>query len=660
MVKHNIKYQIILFSIYLLFSCKVDSQEEKPLAPELLRVYDIKARSVSLEWSKVDRASSYKIYYKNKNGSGEYQSNGSATTATVTGLTPNSDHAFWVVAINSEGREGEPSNGKGCTTLLDTPKITKVSSINDITITLEWGSVDGADSYDIYYATSNSIPENAIYSDVKKTSHTINILNQNTRYYFWVKARNSAGNYSAISEIMSNATKLLDTPKITKVSPINDITITLEWGSVDGADSYDIYYATSDSIPKNAIYSDVKETKYTINTLSQNTRYYFWVKAHNSAGNYSAISTSMSNVTKLKPPLGIAAESATDTSVTLKWDEVSGATSYTMAYRLTGSQEEWKTKTTNEKRTTISGLGSNRNYDFRVKAVKTGNESEYTNAYTKNTRISKPLPITAESTGSSILLNWKDMNTYYYELSYATNSSGNNSDTRKLDSNKFSLPGLKENTQYYFWVKAVDISGELGEAAQIDWFTKFSAPIGLKIETVSSSTVSLSWNPENDASGYNVYRRTNAEETYTRLNTDSLSSASYTDTELAEATFYHYKATTLNSAGESEQSSSISVKTTGIDAITIKPFDYTDITPPVQDDGLEIKKGNSQTFQVEGNFIKYQWYLNGEKIQGAESATYTLNTADPSIKSGVYELTILVSTGNNERRSGSYRFIITN
>ncbi|MDR2798080.1 MAG: fibronectin type III domain-containing protein [Treponema sp.] len=83
-----------------------------------------------------------------------------------------------------------------------------------------------------------------------------------------------------------------------------------------------------------------------------------------------------------------------------------------------------------------------------------------------------------------------------------------------------------------------------------------SPPSGVGATVQSSSSIRISWNAVSGATSYKVYRSTSVSGSYTLVN--SATTTSYTDTELSAGTTYYYKVSAVNSAGESEQSSSIS------------------------------------------------------------------------------------------------------
>ncbi|RNL82374.1 T9SS C-terminal target domain-containing protein [Sinomicrobium pectinilyticum] len=76
--------------------------------------------------------------------------------------------------------------------------------------------------------------------------------------------------------------------------------------------------------------------------------------------------------------------------------------------------------------------------------------------------------------------------------------------------------------------------------------------------TESNTQVPLSWDPVPDASGYNLKRATTSGGPYTTVAT-GLTGTSYTDTGLENGTTYYYVVTAANFAGESQNSTEVSI-----------------------------------------------------------------------------------------------------
>ncbi|MGJ5833132.1 chitinase [Streptomyces ossamyceticus] len=84
--------------------------------------------------------------------------------------------------------------------------------------------------------------------------------------------------------------------------------------------------------------------------------------------------------------------------------------------------------------------------------------------------------------------------------------------------------------------------------------TVLSAPTGLAVSGVTSSSVSLAWNAVSGATGYHVYR--------SGTKTQAVSGTSATVTGLAASTSYTFQVTAVNAAGESPRSATVTGTTT--------------------------------------------------------------------------------------------------
>lgn len=83
-------------------------------------------------------------------------------------------------------------------------------------------------------------------------------------------------------------------------------------------------------------------------------------------------------------PASLSATSITTTGATLNWGTVSGATSYNIQYRQTGTTT-WTTVTSTTTSRTISGLQATTTYEFQVQAVCTGATSAFSASSTFST-----------------------------------------------------------------------------------------------------------------------------------------------------------------------------------------------------------------------------------------------------------------------------------
>jgi hypothetical protein len=80
------------------------------------------------------------------------------------------------------------------------------------------------------------------------------------------------------------------------------------------------------------------------------------------------------------------------------------------------------------------------------------------------------------------------------------------------------------------------------------------------IGTVTPYSVSLIWNSASDVTGYNVYRSTAANGTYSKINSTLNPSTAYTDTTVVSGQTYYYAATSVNASGQESARSTPSVE----------------------------------------------------------------------------------------------------
>ncbi|MBK1813051.1 discoidin domain-containing protein [Clostridium sp. YIM B02505] len=87
-----------------------------------------------------------------------------------------------------------------------------------------------------------------------------------------------------------------------------------------------------------------------------------------------------------------------------------------------------------------------------------------------------------------------------------------------------------------------------------------SAPTGLTVTGTTNTSVSLVWSKVTGADRYNVYRSFSGSGPFTKVNTSAVTTNSYTDSKLDNATYY-YKVSAINSTGESALSSVVQAAT---------------------------------------------------------------------------------------------------
>ena len=108
--------------------------------------------------------------------------------------------------------------------------------------------------------------------------------------------------------------------------------------------------------------------------------------------------------------------------------------------------------------------------------------------------------------------------------------------------------------------RAADDSGNLqpfSSSVTVTFSIAPAAPTGVTA-TATSTGINLAWNAVTGATGYNVYRASSSNGTYTRLNASTpVTTITYTD-HTATAGNWYYRVRAVNAVGESANSTTAS------------------------------------------------------------------------------------------------------
>ena len=312
----------------------------------------------------------------------------------------------------------------------------------------------------------------------------------------------------------------LAAPMLGDVLASDSSTINVNWSTVDNASGYLIQYATDSAFTTNvgtvAINSQ-STTSTDIISLLPNQLYYVRVMA-TGTGAYSNSDYSVSkSAAKLSAPtLGDVLATGSGT-ISVAWNSVTNSSGYTVQYA-TNSAFTTGVGTVNMRgmSMTLSGLSANTLYYVRVMATGTGaySNSDYSaskSATTDKIKLSAPTLGNVLATGSgTISVAWNSVTNFSgYTVQYATNSAFTTGvGTANTTGTSMTLSGLSANTLYYVRVMAIGTGAysnsdySASKSATTDK-VKLSAPT-LTVGTVTTNSVTLSWNAITGASGYRI------------------------------------------------------------------------------------------------------------------------------------------------------------
>ncbi|MDE6110672.1 MAG: Ig-like domain-containing protein [Eubacterium sp.] len=347
---------------------------------------------------------------------------------------------------------------------IEAPELS-VSVNKNGSFTLSWNKVDGADKYDLYIRNADGSYK--VMKTTADTSFITAIAPYGKDYSFKMKAVNNSN--SSYNSEFSNTIDIVNDVKIqtpaVKVAVNANGTFKLSWNAVAGADKYDLYIRNDDGSYK--VMKTTNATSFTTAVGAYGKNYSYKIKALNS--NNTAATSDFSNIVsavnnnKLSTPSLKLTENA-DGSFKLSWNAVAGADKYELYIRnADGSYKVMKTTTASSFTTAIAAY--NRQYAFKMKAIKSNNSSinsafSSTVTAVNNIILQTPaLKITVNSNGSFKLYWGAVAGADKYEL-YIKNADGSYKLMKTTTASSFTTAVAAYGRQYAFKMRAVNSDDE--------------------------------------------------------------------------------------------------------------------------------------------------------------------------------------------------------
>jgi hypothetical protein len=158
-----------------------------------------------------------------------------------------------------------------------------------------------------------------------------------------------------------------------------------------------------------------------------------------------------------------------------------------------------------------------------------------------------------------------------------------------------------------------------------------SFPADITAQAQSASSIYISWSVVSEASGYNVYRSSSEEGTYTKLNETIITGTDYTDTDLTNGTSYYYKVASVGTNGRESRKSA--------------PVNETTLTQTIGNISYSPVSGDAWTSQGDGSYKSPSGY-SSSKVR-VNFTSYVSNAT----------ITIQLSAYNSYTSSYSYAYV---
>ncbi|MCD4774026.1 MAG: fibronectin type III domain-containing protein [Bacteroidales bacterium] len=571
-----------------------------PAAPNATAATSIAQTVFDANWDASTGATGYYLDVATDNGFTNFVSGynnldvGNVVTYNVINLSAATDYYYRVRAYNTGGTSGN-SNVISVTTLPNppaAPNATAATSVTQTDFDANWDSSTGATGYYLDVATDNGFT-NFVSGfnnlDVgTDTTHNVSGLSAATDYYYRVRAYNSGGT-SGNSNIISVTTLPYapSAPNATAATNISQTDFDANWDASTGAGGYYLDVATDNGFTNFVSgYNNLdvgNVTTYNVTGLSAATDYYYRVRAYNAGG--TSGNSNVINVSTLPyppaPPNATVATNITQTSFDANWDASTGADGYYLDVATDNGFTNFVSgynnlNVGNVTTYNVSGLNSNTNYSYRIRAYNTGGTSGNSNVISLTTLKDAPAPPVANAatniSQTAFDANWSpstDADGYYLDVAtdngFTNFVSGYNN--LQVSDTTYFVSGLSPETEYFYRVRAYNNGGTSGNSNVISATTlpnNPGAPVANAATNITQTGFDANWDPASGATSYwldvatdNGF--TNFVSGYENLNVGNVTT--YPVTGLNPDTDYFYRLRAENASGTSGNSNVISLTT---------------------------------------------------------------------------------------------------
>ena len=282
-----------------------------------------------------------------------------------------------------------------------------------------------------------------------------------------------------------------------------------------------------------------------------------WAKITIEEGNEPLTSATL-HCAKSAPtaPVVKLGNSATSGKPMLTWNAVYGATSYRI-YRSTSRGSGYSLLgTTTATSYTNTGAKAGTTYYYKVKAVNSAGESAYSNIVSGRATVTT-LTMGHSSTSGKPQLTWKAVSgAVSYKVYRATAKNGAYTVINTTKALTYTNVGAALGTTYYYKVEALNAAGKsLGFSAVVEG--KVAPVLAVGYSSVSGKP-QLTWKAIPGATEYQVYRSTQQNSGYTKINTTT--STSYVNTGAKANTTYYYRIVAVKGTAASDFSNIVSAR----------------------------------------------------------------------------------------------------
>lgn len=459
-------------------------------------------------------------------------------------------------SLGSAKVQAKTSNGKVISTLnvtvynLAAPELVSVSHVTN-GVQIKWNKVSGADTYGIYRKTPGNIWMQIANIGSSNTSYTDTTAKSGLTYVYTVRAAQNGtrGSYDSTGLTID----YIETPVVGSLTNTTD-GVKVTWDDVAGAEKYRLYRYVSGGTLQ--VVTTTASNSYTDQNVKSGTTYYYRLRCVDSSGKTftSSYTTADKKITYLKTPT-LSSVYGNNGGVTVKWESVSGASSYRIYRKTSGSgwtQIGTSSSTTYKDSSAKTGM----TYIYTVRAVKNSSLSNYDSAGLKVSYVATPSITSLTKETNGITIKWKSVSGAAKYRIYRHTGDENLTVVATVSGTSFTDTSIASGKNYYYRIRCVDSTGKQFTSGFYtnDKFVYYvKAPVLSDIQR-NNSGITVFWEKSSGASQYFVFRKT-GNEVWKQIGSAPSSKNSFTDTTVKTGTTYSYTVRVANKEGTGYTSS---------------------------------------------------------------------------------------------------------
>lgn len=402
-------------------------------------------------------------------------------------------------------------------------------------INLKWNALENVSSYKVYRKGEKD-KKRTLIKKTKKTVFTDEKAKDGKKYGYSVVPvyKSSETGKRSNEEFLMR----LGTPKIKKYTNTEN-GIKLSWSVSEGATSYRIYRRDESAKKWQRIgKTNASTLSFTDKNVSAKKNYTYMVKGCNSGS--SSYRSNCKKADFLKTP-EINKISSNKKSLRISWTKSPKAVSYEI-YRITAGQKDfelYKTVKSGTLKFTDKNVEVGKKYGYTVRAVDKNKKVSGHKTATYCVLMKMPKITKSANTTNGIKLTWtKTPSAQGYNL-YRCDADGT-AWKKVLTTNSLSATDktAANGKSYVYTVRAL-YNGVQSTYSKEGFSARFlSAPSNVSVELVSKDGNKISWSPNRSATDYNIYRKPEKGNEWTRIGRTS--KTSFTDKTAKDDRLYSY------------------------------------------------------------------------------------------------------------------------